>query len=123
MITDADIKKLEKVFVTKKDLVGLATKKDFNNLDSKIDRVDKKLDRTINYMNIKFTVIEEKLTKLDYIDSRLESIMDSLSWLTGEYKKFDKEHTVLSEQTNRVNGKLDNHEKRIFSLEQRIVTP
>ena len=112
MITDVDIKKLEKVFATKKGL---------DSLDNKIDNVDKKLDRTINYMNIKFKNIEEKLTKLDSIDTRLESIVESLAWLTGEYKKFGEEYVVASEQTNRVNGKLDNHEKRIFSLEQRVV--
>lgn len=108
MITDADVKKLEKVFATKKDLSGL---------DSKIERVDKKLDRTINYMNLKFNIVEEKLTKLDSIDSRLDSIMESLAWLTGEYKKFGEEYIIASEQTNRVNRKLDNHEERIVHLE------
>lgn len=114
MITDADVKKLEKVFATKKGL---------DSLDSKINNVDKKLDRTINYMNIKFNIIEEKLTKLDSIDTRLASIMDSLAWLTGEYKKFDEEHIVLTEQNSRVSVRLDSHEKRIISLEQRVVTP
>ena len=137
MITDADVKKLEKVFATKKDLIGFAKKKDLidfvtkrdlkkdiNRLDGKIDKVDKKLDRTINYMNVKFELIEEKLMKLDSIDSRLESISDSLAWLIGdgEYKKFDEEHTVLTEQNKRTNNKIDNHEDRIVSLEQRIVT-
>lgn len=90
-------------------------------LDNTIDKVDRKLDRTTNYMNLKFNVIEEKLTKLDSIDVRLESIMKTLDWLTGEYKKFNEEYIVASEQTNRVNGKLDKHEKRIFSLEQRVI--
>ncbi len=125
---------MKKTLVKKQKKDELLTKKFFNikivdvnnkiaNLDNKIDKVDKKLDRTTNYMNLKFNVIEEKLTKLDSIDSRLDSIMESLAWLTGEYKKFGEEYIVASEQTHRVNVKLDNHEDRISSLEQRVTTP
>ena len=86
------------------------------------DAIDKKLDKTIHYMNLKFDSIEEKLTKLDTIDQRLESIMKTLDWLAGEYKKLDEEHVVASEQNHRVNNKLENHEGRISNLEQRVVS-
>ena len=112
----------EKLWLMKDDL-NKKIEETKQDLETKIDKVDKKLDRTTNYMNIKFNNIEEKLIKLDSIDSRLESIMESLAWLTGEYKKFDEEHTVLSEQTNRTNDTINNHEERISRLEQRVVTP
>jgi len=103
------------------------TEKNFDNkiigLDYKINKIDKKLDRTIHYMNLKFDSIEDKLTKLDTIDKRLETITTTLAWLAGEYKKFDEEHTVLSEQNNRTNDTINNHEERISRLEQRVVTP
>jgi len=54
------------------------TEKNFDNkiigLDNKINKIDKKLDRTIHYINLKFDSIEDKLTKLDTIDKRLETI-------------------------------------------------
>ena len=53
------------------------------------------------------------------VDIRAVGIRDFAS---GKYKKLDEEHAVASEQTHRVNGKLDNHEERISSLEQRVVT-
>jgi len=112
----------EKLWLMKDDL-NKKIEETKQDLETKIDKVDKKLDRTTNYMNIKFNNIEEKLIKLDSIDSRLESIMESLAWLTGEYKKFDEEHTVLSEQNNRTNDTINNHEERISRLEQRVVTP
>lgn len=94
----------------------------FKEVGNRFDLIDKKLDKTVHYMNLKFDSIEEKLTKLDTIDERLESIMKTLDWLAGEYKKLDEEHVVGSEQTHRLNNKLDNHEGRIFNLEQKVVT-
>ena len=84
----------EKLWLMKDDL-NKKIEETKQDLETKIDKVDKKLDRTTNYMNIKFNNIEEKLIKLDSIDSRLESIMESLAWLTGEYKK-DRKSTRLN---------------------------
>ena len=50
-------------------------------------------------------------------------VFDKLDWLIGKYNKFEAEHTVLTEQNNRTNDKLDVHEERISGLEQRVVTP
>ena len=67
MITDADIKKLRKVFATKDDLKSLATKedikslatkKDFRELNAKIDTIYTNLAESIG--NILFEVKEVK---------------------------------------------------------------
>lgn len=112
MITDADVKKLKIIFTTKKDLkkTELLLKRD--------------LKSTENYLNYKIDTLEKKVDdfKEEFIGFK-DSVLKSLDWLVGAFKKFDEEHTVLSEQNKRTNGKLDNHEKRIFSLEQRITTP
>ena len=100
MITDADVKKLKTIFSTKEDLKGTE-----NYLNYKIDTLEKKVDD----FKVEFTGFKD-------------SVLKSLDWLVGAFKKFEEEHTVLTEQNKRANGKLDNHEKRIFSLEQRIVT-
>ncbi|MEK7495554.1 MAG: hypothetical protein AAB788_02525 [Patescibacteria group bacterium] len=117
MITDADVRKLEKTFVTKKDLLGFATKKDLNETES---RLNTRIDRMTKYVNFELEPVDD--FKKEFKDFK-DKIFDKLDWLIGKYNKFEEEHTVLTEQNKRSNSKLDNHEKRIFSLEQRIVTP
>ena len=101
MITDADVKKLEKTFATK-------------------EYVDKRFDRLFLYLDNRFEPLEEM--KKDF-DKFKDKVFISLDWLINAFKKFDDEHTVLSEQSERTNHKLENHEKRIGNLEQqRIAT-
>lgn len=64
MITDSDIKKLEKTF---------ATKAEFHALDRKIDGVDKKLDRSI-------------VELVSFIGEVKESIMNELRDFRGEVR-------------------------------------
>lgn len=112
MITDADVKKLKRTFVTKGDL-----KKGLNRFATK-EYVDKRFDRLFLYLDQRFEPLD-KLVK--GFDDFKDKVFINLDWLTGKYKKLDEEHVVLSEQNKRTNGKLNNHEKRIFSLEQRVV--
>ena len=112
MITDADIKKLKTIFATKKDLekTELLLKRDFKS--------------TENYLNYKIDSLEKKVDefKEEFVEFK-DSVLKSLDWLVGAFKKFNDEHTILAEQNKRSNDKLNNHEKRIFSLEQRLATP
>lgn len=103
MITDADVKKLKTVFVTKKDLEDL--------------RID--LKSTENYLNYKIETLDKKVGdfKQEFVGFK-DSVLKSLDWLVGAFKKFEEEHLSLTEQNNRSNRKLDNHEERIVSLEQ-----
>ena len=115
MITDADVRKLEKTFVTKR---YLDKKLDLSKKDLK-----KELKSSENYLNYKIDTMENKLDKFkEEFSSFKDSALKSLDWLVGAFTKFEEEHTILTEQNKRINGKLDNHEGRIFSLE-RVVTP
>ncbi|MFA5770193.1 MAG: hypothetical protein WC894_01700 [Patescibacteria group bacterium] len=102
MITDADVKKLKTIFATKKDLEGL--------------RVD--LKGTENYLNYKIDSLDKKVDKFkEEFTGFKDSVLKSLDWLVGAFTKFEEEHTILTEQNGRANGKLDNHEARIEHLE------
>ena len=114
MITDADVKKLSKAFVTKNDL-----KKGLDRFATK-EYVDKRFERLFKYLDYRFQPLDKLVKDIDELNNKISTNLD---FLMGKYTKFEDEHTVLTEQTNRVNGKLDNHEERIFSLEQRVVTP
>lgn len=107
---------MKKTLVKKQKKDELMTK---TYLDERFSSFSNKI---INYIDLRLEPIEEKVQKIDSIDKRLESIMKTLDWLAGKYKKFDEEYVVASEQAHRVNGKLDNHEERISTLEQRVVT-
>ena len=116
MITDADVKKLEKTFATKKDLDGFATKKDLKDTEL---RLNTRIDRMTKYVDFELEPVND--FKKEFKDFK-NKVFDKLDWLIGKYNKFEAEHTVLTEQNNRTNDKLTNHEKRIFSLEQRVIT-
>lgn len=107
MITDADVKKLKTVFATKADL----------------KKLELNLKGTENFLNYKINTLEKKVDffKEEFKEFK-DSVLKSLDWLVGAFTKFNEEHTVLSEQNKRTNIKLENHGKRIFTLEQRVVT-
>ncbi|KKP61364.1 MAG: hypothetical protein UR54_C0003G0015 [Candidatus Roizmanbacteria bacterium GW2011_GWA2_34_18] len=109
MITDADVKKLKRTFVTKGDL-----KKGLDRFATK-EYVDKRFDRLFLYLDNRFEPLEKM--KIDF-DKFKDRVYISLDWLTNAFKKFEEEHTVLTEQNSRNINELGNHEKRILSLEQ-----
>ncbi len=100
MITDTDVRKLKTLFATKQDLKS-----------------------TENYLNYKIESLEKKTEdfKKEFTEFK-DSVLKSLDWLVGAFTKFSEDHTVLTEQNGRLHKKLDNHEDRIISLEQRVVT-
>lgn len=105
MIIDADVKKLEKTFATKAEL-----KQTEFSLNKRIDRLSKEIDFKLEPL-MEF--------KEEFSDFK-SSVLKSLDWLVGAFTKFNEEHAVLTEQNGRAIDKLNNHEKRIFSLEQRV---
>lgn len=106
MITDADVKKLEKTFATK------------NDLKESEWRLNKRIDRMTKYVDFEIEPVTD--FKKEFKDFK-NKVFDKLDWLIGKYNKFEEEHLVLTEQNERTNDKINNHEKRIFSLEQRII--
>ena len=103
MLTDSDIKKLEKVFVTKKEFNNfkIGVNKRFEILESSVLQLSKELSDFKNEMR-------------DFRDQTYKT----LDWLVGAFKKFDAEHTILSARYSTVNKTLDNHEERITTLEK-----
>lgn len=92
------------------------TKKHF---DSKMKNVDRRFERLMYGINLRFDYMEERLKKLDSVDERLDKIMNTLDWLVGRYKKFDEEHVILTGRYGKINEKLHSHETRITVLEKK----
>mgnify|MGYP001619617854 CR=1 FL=1 len=101
MLTDADITKLKKVFVTKKefreeiDKSNKYTEKLFLSLVQSVDNLSKELSE-----------FKERTNK-------------TLDWLVGAFKKFDEEHTILTLRYSTIGKTIDNHEIRITTLEKK----
>lgn len=124
------------------DITNLSTKKDLTDLESRIDKkidtkfkehkksTDLRMDKQFTKMN---KSIDERFKKMqEYLDFRLEpldtlvkdfyefrsNVFDKLDWLIGQYKRFDEEHTVLTESYGSNARVLSDHAKRIKELEQ-----
>jgi len=106
MITDADIKRMKQVFVTKEDF-----KKDLKLSEI---RLDGKIDRIMKYIDFKLEPIGE--FKAEFTDFK-ESVLKTLDWLVGAFKKFDEELTIIAHRDIKFEDKLENHEIRIKNLE------
>ena len=101
MITNADIVKLKKVFVTKQEL------------KLEIDRANSYTEKL--FMSLSKDLLEFKKEMVDF-RNRTDKALDSL---VGTFKKFDEEHIILSARYSTINKIIDNHENRITSLEKR----
>ena len=101
MITDTDIVKLKKVFVTKQEL------------KLEIDRANSYTEKL--FMSLSKDLLEFKKEMVDF-RNRTDKALD---WLVGAFKKFDEEHIILSARYSTINKIIDNHENRITSLEKR----
>ena len=88
-----------------------------NNLVKK-DYLDRKLDAVEVYIDHKLEPILEFMKKFEGYH---EKVMNKLDWLVAKYQKFDHEYTAASERNNRIDGRLDSHEKRISVLEKKAV--
>lgn len=104
MITDNDIKKLVKTFVTKKD---------FNEFKTNTNKRFDLLDQRVTQLSQEFKEFREEMR-----DFR-EQTYKTLDWLVGAFKKFDEEHTILSTRYSTISKTIDNHEDRISLLEKK----
>jgi hypothetical protein len=99
MITDKDVKKMKEVFATQ-------------------EYVDKRFERLFKYLDHRFEPLDKLVKGFDELNNKISTNLD---FLMGKYTKLDDEHTILTVQNKRTNGKLDNHEVRITNLEQKAV--
>ncbi len=100
MITDADVTKLKKVFVTK------------SYFTKELKRLDRRFDGLKMYIDL-------RLEPLNGLGEFKESVLKTLDWLVGAFKKFDEEHTILAGRYGEINMKIENHESRIGLLEKK----
>ncbi len=107
MITDTDVKKLKRTFVTKGDL-----KKGLGRFATK-EYVDKRFERLFKYLDQRFEPLDKLVNGFNEFKDK---VLTNLDWLTGKYRKFEEEHTVLTEQNSRNINKLENHENKITGL-------
>lgn len=84
------------------------------SLDKRFDMYTKSL---MKYLDSRFEPLEAMAK--DYYEFK-ESVLKSLDWLVGAFKKFDEEHTVLTDSSSNMRQEVDNHEKRISVIENKI---
>ena len=113
-LSDDDLKKMAQLINGALDTRGIATKDDLKQLaedlgDRYLKVFETKTDHQQSYDELK-NLIKNLPTKEEFF-----SRMDKLS---GEYKKNDQEHTIQAGQLSSQSDKLEDHEKRITTLEQ-----
>lgn len=125
MTTDKDVKKMKAVFATKDNLKlimdslkAFATKNDLKVFATK-EYVDKRFERLFKYLDHRFEPLDKLVKGFDELNNKISTNLD---FLMGKYTKLDDEHIILAVQNKRINGKLDNHEVRIVSLEQKAIS-
>ena len=90
-----------------------AIDKRFGLMESAINR---RFDRLFTYLDYRLEPLEE--SKREFKDFK-DSVLKSLDFLVGAYKKFEDEYTVGFKQYSRLDGKLEDHEVRIKLLENK----
>lgn len=112
-ITDADVAKLEKKFVTKKAFKSELLKmrqeftKKFNEIMNRMDE-----DRKVN--NGRFDAIMVKMDEdRNIYTTRFDAVM-------GELKASSEDRTIAAYQISDSRKKIKNHESRIVSIEEKI---
>ena len=79
----------------------------------------KDIDRVIEYVNLRFEAIEEIYQFRKEFKEFKESVLKTLDFLVGAYKKFDDEYFLISHQLLNVDKILGKHETRITRLEEK----
>jgi len=109
--TKGDLNKLEKKLGSKVSQLGSKV----SQLDGKIDGVEKTLRA-----EIKITAQETKEEIKEEMKQSESRVLDVLDKFLKEVDISRQERTVDTEQKICDRGKLENHEKRIMTLEQRV---
>jgi hypothetical protein len=79
----------------------------------------KGLEQRMNGVEIKLDVLVERFDEHERKEEeRYNNLMDKLDWLVGSYSKFDEEHIVLSEHSNRNTDELEELRNRVSKLEK-----
>lgn len=83
-------------------------------LDERFEKFTKSL---MMYLDSRFAPLEAMAK--DYYEFK-DRVLTTLDWLVGAFKKFDEEHTVLTDSYSAINQKVENHETRLVVIEDKI---
>jgi hypothetical protein len=50
---------------------------------------------------------------IELTNEKINKILENVDWLVGAYKKFDEEHTILSDKVSNHSDKLDKIEETL----------
>ena len=116
MITQQDITKLKKVFVTKQELKALDKK-----LTNKIEKLDKKynlLDSALVATRLEFNA------KLDALDQKFEQlrqdVINSFAQVMEKLDAVNKLLVIIQYRLDKKDARHDNFERRLISLETKV---
>lgn len=84
MITDADITKLKRVFLTKEEALNLATKNDLKAYATKEDLADLRVE------------VGELKERVDIMDTKLDAIMVTMDAVVGGINDFREDNAAGS---------------------------
>ena len=106
MITDADVKKISKVFATKDDLKGFATKDDLKNFATKDDlkgfATKDDLKNFATKDDLKSFAKKDDLSDLEEsMNQKLEKIYNLLDRILGNQEDFKIDFVLLNDQVQR----------------------
>ncbi|MEK7177698.1 MAG: hypothetical protein AAB705_02640 [Patescibacteria group bacterium] len=79
------------------------------------ERLVKNTRDIIDYVEMRFKSVDEKLEKVDNKLEMLDSILKTLDWLAKDYRDLKDGQTVQSEQIRRLDDRTTVLEKRVFA--------
>ncbi len=122
------MKKIQNNKLVTKSYLDKKLNTSLNSFEKKIDKkvdnlkiyVDMRFDNFLKYNELKFRMIEKTLNEIkdEFIKFR-DFTYDKLDWLVHEYQKFDQTLTIIDSSYPVLNDRINNHEKRITSLESK----
>lgn len=105
MITDADIKKMKSVFVTKDDLKAFATKEDFVVIQGMFDSSRKETNERFQTMNERFDKMDKKFEgKFDKLSDQLQqNAEDLIELITAGFNSYEVRIGQIEEEVFKTN--------------------
>lgn len=94
-----------------------ATKKDINGLRTEVKKTEKNLRGDMLKLEERMERVEEKVDRIDVVDGKLDRIQNTLDSFLGRVENLEKDNIVGAHHTRELRVAVDNHEKRIATLE------
>ena len=86
-----------------------------NKLRETEERLNKRIDRVLKYIRFEIEPLKEFNKEMREFKNK---VLDKMDWLIGKFQKFEEEYMIQNEHNSRTLDRIENHEKRITSLEK-----